>query len=39
MIVDDLKIEGIARLPAETNPPLLVDTYAELSGSVSAHHF
>lgn len=34
MVVDDLDIMGVSRSPAETDPPLLVDTNAVLAGTI-----
>jgi len=31
MVIDDFHIEGIAAVPAETNPPLVVDPNTELT--------
>ena len=36
MIVDDFRVIGVAIVPAETNPPLIIDPDAVLSQPVSA---
>jgi len=35
MVISNLDIEGIAVLPAETNPVLVIDSDAVLSGTIS----
>lgn len=35
MIVDDLDVKGIAVLPTETDPPLVINTDAVLSGAIA----
>ncbi len=39
MIIDDLHIKRIAFSPAETNPPLFIDSNAVLSHAVTAQGF
>jgi hypothetical protein len=35
MVVDDLDVVGVARFPAEADPPLIVDSYGVLASPPS----
>lgn len=39
MVIDDLDVQGVSALEAETNTPLVVDTNAELAGAIATQFF
>jgi hypothetical protein len=39
MIIGDFNVVGVAAFPAEADAPLLIDSYAELAGSIARQRF
>ena len=38
MVIHDFHVEGVALVPVEANPPLIIDPYTVLSGTFPAKH-